>query len=99
MPYFARWCERFPDVLSLAAAPQDEVLKYWEGLGYYSRARNIHKTATLIVDKYAGEFPDDVSQLKALPGIGRYTAGAVCSFAFDKSAPIVEANTLRFTAG
>jgi A/G-specific adenine glycosylase len=95
VPYFARWCERFPDVLSLAAASQDEVLKYWEGLGYYSRARNIHKTATLIVDKYAGEFPDDVSQLQALPGIGRYTAGAVCSFAFDKSAPIVEANTLR----
>ena len=95
VPYFERWFERFPDVVSLSAAPLDEVLKYWEGLGYYSRARNIHKTASLIVVDYDGEFPNDVSRLNALPGIGRYTAGAVCSFAFDKPAAIVEANTLR----
>ena len=95
VPYFERWFERFPNVQTLAAATQDEVLKYWEGLGYYSRARNIHKTACIVVDEFEGVFPDDVKGLTALPGIGRYTAGAVCSFAFDKPAPIVEANTLR----
>lgn len=95
VPYFERWFERFPDVQTLAAATQDEVLKYWEGLGYYSRARNIHKAAGIVVGELSGVFPDDVESLVKLPGIGRYTAGAICSFAFDIPAPIVEANTLR----
>ncbi|MCL4107095.1 UNVERIFIED_CONTAM: hypothetical protein GTU68_039087 [Idotea baltica] len=95
VPFFERWFERFPDVQTLAKASQDEVLKYWEGLGYYSRARNIHKSAGIITAEFAGVFPDDVEELNKLPGIGRYTAGAICSFAFDKPAPIVEANTLR----
>ena len=95
VPYFRRFLKRFPTVRKLAAASEHEVLRYWEGLGYYSRARNIHKTARLIVEANSGRFPDDVDLLVKLPGIGRYTAGAIASFAFDQRAPIVEANTLR----
>ena len=95
VPYFERFVNRFPTLADLAAAREEEVLRLWEGLGYYSRARNIHKTARLIAKERAGEFPDDVAGLVALPGIGRYTAGAIASFAFDRRAPIVEANTLR----
>ncbi|MFN0056557.1 MAG: A/G-specific adenine glycosylase [Planctomycetales bacterium] len=95
VPYFERFLARFPDVVSLAAAPEQEILRHWEGLGYYSRARNIHKAARLVVDEHGGEFPQDLATLQRLPGIGRYTAGAIVSFAFDRPAPIVEANTLR----
>ncbi len=95
VPYFARFLERFPDVATLAAAEEHEVLRYWEGLGYYSRARNIHKTAQILAAEHGGVFPDDVNELQTLPGIGRYTAGAIASFAFDRPAAIVEANTLR----
>jgi A/G-specific adenine glycosylase len=95
VPYFERFLARFPTVGELADASEDEVLRQWEGLGYYSRARNIHKTAKLIVAERRGRFPDEVEQLIRLPGIGRYTAGAIASFAFDRPAPIVEANTLR----
>lgn len=95
VPYFDRFLQRFPDVESLAAAEQSEVLRLWEGLGYYSRARNIHKAAQFIVSELGGEFPQSVDGLVALPGIGRYTAGAIVSFAYDRPAPIVEANTLR----
>lgn len=95
VPYFERFLERFPTVTALASADEQEVLRYWEGLGYYSRARNIHKTARLIVAEQGGNFPSEVEQLIGLPGIGRYTAGAIASFAFDRRAPIVEANTLR----
>ena len=95
IPYFERFFERFATVDSLAAAGEEDVLKLWEGLGYYSRARNIHKTARLVVERHGGRFPEDVDTLLSLPGIGRYTAGAIASFAFDRSAPIVEANTLR----
>lgn len=98
VPYFERFIARFPNVQVLAAATQDEVLKYWEGLGYYSRARNIHKAAGEVVARHQGVFPSDVEQLESLPGIGRYTAGAIRSFAFDLPAPIVEANTLRLYA-
>ncbi len=98
VPYFERFTAAFPDVESLAAAEIDEVLKLWEGLGYYSRARNLHKAAQVVVSEYSGKFPDDVSTLRELPGIGRYTAGAIASFAFDKPAAIVEANTERLYA-
>lgn len=95
IPYFERFLQQFPTVSSLASAEPSEVLRLWEGLGYYSRARNIHKAAQVIVDEYNGQFPEDVDTLQQLPGIGRYTAGAIVSFGFDQRAPIVEANTLR----
>tara|TARA_R110002111_G_scaffold256979_3_gene324716 strand:+ start:42617 stop:43864 length:1248 start_codon:yes stop_codon:yes gene_type:complete len=95
IPYFEKFMKRFPDVHVLAAAEESEVLQHWEGLGYYSRARNIHKAAKKIVEELQGKFPTTVETLQELPGIGRYTAGAICSFAYDQRAPIVEANTLR----
>lgn len=95
VPYFERFSERFPTIHELANADQNEVLRYWEGLGYYSRARNIHKTAKLLVEQSDGVFPQTTDELTALPGIGRYTAGAIMSFAFDRPGAIVEANTLR----
>ena len=98
IPYFERFVAEFPNVNSLAAANVDDVLKLWEGLGYYSRARNLHKAALMIKQRHGGVFPKDVESLQALPGIGRYTAGAIASFAFDQAAPIVEANTERLYA-
>lgn len=95
VPYFERFVARFPTVEALAAAHEEDVLRLWEGLGYYSRARNIHRAAQKIVAESGGRFPDSPEELQALPGIGRYTAGAIASFAFDRRAPIVEANTLR----
>jgi A/G-specific adenine glycosylase len=95
VPYFERFLKRFPTLAALAEAKEEEVLRLWEGLGYYSRARNIHKAARLIVEKRQGEFPEEVAALRELPGIGRYTAGAIASFAFDRRAPLLEANTLR----
>ena len=95
VPYYVRFLQRFPDVGALATADQQDVLKLWEGLGYYSRARNLHRAAQVIVAQHQGQFPDTVDRLLELPGIGRYTAGAIASFAFQQSAPIVEANTLR----
>jgi len=98
VPYFERFIAKFPDVGSLAAAHLDEVLRLWEGLGYYSRARNLHKAALAIEQNHGGVFPADAESLQALPGIGRYTAGAIASFAYDQPAPIVEANTERLYA-
>jgi A/G-specific adenine glycosylase len=98
VPYFERFLARFPSVHDLAAAEESDVLKLWEGLGYYSRARNIHKAARAVVERHDGVFPADATALQGLPGIGRYTAGAIASFAFDQRAPIVEANTLRLYA-
>ena len=95
IPYFERFLAQFPTVMALAAADEQDVLCLWEGLGYYSRARNIHKTARIVAEELGGQFPKDVDALQELPGIGRYTAGAIASFAFDSRAPIVEANTLR----
>ncbi len=95
IPYFEKFMSRFSDVHSLASAEESEVLQYWEGLGYYSRARNIHKSAKIIAEELQGEFPTNVETLQKLPGIGRYTAGAICSFAYNQPTPIVEANTLR----
>ena len=94
-PYYDRFLARFPDVASLAMSTEEEVLRMWEGLGYYSRGRNLRKAAQIICDQHQGRFPESVAGLMELPGIGRYVAGAVASFAFGKRAPIVEANTLR----
>ena len=93
--YFERFMRAFPTVRDLAAADEQQVLRLWEGLGYYRRARGLHAAAKMIVDEYDGEFPDTVEELVKLPGIGRYTAGAIVSIAFDKPAPILEANTIR----
>lgn len=95
IPYFERWIKIFPDVETLAKAPIDQVLKLWEGLGYYTRARNLHKSAQIIVEKHGGQIPSDVESLMTLPGIGRYTAGAISSIAFEKPAPIVDGNVAR----
>jgi A/G-specific adenine glycosylase len=94
-PYFERWMERFPTVQALAEAPLEEVLKYWQGLGYYARARNLHKAARLICDQHAGIFPTTYEQVLALPGVGRYTAGAICSIALGLDTPLVDANVIR----
>lgn len=95
IPYFHRWMARFPEVEALAAAPQQEVLTCWEGLGYYSRARNLHKAAQIVVETFAGALPSDVATLQTLPGIGRYTAGAIASIAFGQDAPALDGNIRR----
>ncbi len=95
LPYYERWLKIFPDVHSLARAPLDKVLKLWEGLGYYSRARNLHKAAKMIVEQFGGKIPDDLESLRTLPGIGRYTAGAIASIAFQKPVPLVDGNVFR----
>ena len=97
-PYFERFLARFPTVEALAEAGEADVLKAWEGLGYYRRARQLHQAARAIVRDHGGLVPDDPASLLALPGVGRYIAGAVLSFAFDKPAAIVEANTQRVLA-
>ena len=95
LPFFARFVERFPTVESLAAADEEDVLRLWQGLGYYSRARNLQKAARAIVEQHGGEVPRTVEQLLNLPGVGRYTAGAVASIAFDVPAPILDGNVIR----
>ncbi|MFO7172476.1 MAG: A/G-specific adenine glycosylase [Bacillota bacterium] len=95
IPYYLRWLERFPTVADLAAAPEEEVLKAWEGLGYYSRARNLHRAAREVVARYGGAIPDDPEAFARLPGVGRYTAGAVMSIAFGRPLPAVDGNVLR----
>jgi A/G-specific adenine glycosylase len=94
-PYFERFMEALPSIEALARADEHEVLRLWEGLGYYRRARQLHQAAKLIVAEYGGRFPRDPEAVRRLPGIGRYTAGAVLSIAFDAREPILEANTLR----
>ncbi|HEV3409958.1 MAG TPA: A/G-specific adenine glycosylase [Chthoniobacterales bacterium] len=98
VPYYRRWLERFPDFTSLARASESEVLHAWQGLGYYARARNLHAAAKAIVAKHGGEFPDSVERMRELPGLGRYTANAVATFAFDQAVPVVEANIGRLLA-
>lgn len=97
-PYFERWMEAFPDLPSLANATESEVLKLWEGLGYYSRVKNIHRAARLIMEKYTGRIPSSFDELRSLPGIGEYTAGAVGSIAFQLPVPCVDGNVLRVAA-
>ncbi len=95
IPYLERWLERFPDVYALASASLEEVLKMWEGLGYYARARNLHRAAQVIVQEYGGQLPADRSALLSLPGIGPYTAGAILSLAFNQDEPILDGNARR----
>ena len=95
LEYYTRFLARFPDVRELAAAAQDEVLALWSGLGYYSRARNLHRCAQIVVHQHGGEFPRTVDELAALPGIGRSTAGAIAAFCFGARAPILDANVRR----
>jgi len=94
-PYFRRFLERFPTLECLASADESDVLKLWEGLGYYRRAQNLHKTARILHTEFDGQFPRDPAVLMRLPGIGRYTAGAILSLAFNQCVPILEANTRR----
>ena len=96
--YFERWMMRFPDFAALAGAPEADVLHAWQGLGYYSRARNLHRAAKLVVGLHDGKMPCDLDAIRALPGLGRYTAGAVMAFAFDRPAPVVDANIARVLA-
>lgn len=94
-PYFARFLSAYPTVEDLAAAPLSDVLKLWEGLGYYSRARNLHHAAQAIARDFGGKFPRTVEGLLNLPGIGRYTAGAIASIAFGEVAPVLDGNVIR----
>jgi len=95
IPYFKRWMEKFPNVKTLARAEEEKVLKAWEGLGYYSRARNLHRAAKEIIAKHNGHIPDTKEVILSLPGIGRYTAGAILSIAFDQPLPLVDGNVIR----
>lgn len=96
--YYNEWLRRFPNFAALARASENDVLHAWQGLGYYTRARNLHATARLVQDRHRGKFPRDVAAIQRLPGIGKYTAHAVASFAFNQSVPIIEANTARVLA-
>ena len=98
IPYYERFLERFPDVHSLAAAPQEEVLRLWSGLGYYSRARNLQKAAQQILAKYGGQFPEQLEEALALPGIGNYTAAAILSIAFKQKHAVLDGNVARVLA-
>jgi A/G-specific adenine glycosylase len=98
IPYYEKWMALFPMVTSLAQAPEQDVLKAWEGLGYYSRARNLHRAARMIVERFGGELPRDVEALRSLPGVGRYTAGAIASIAFGLDEPALDGNIRRVLA-
>ncbi len=94
-PYYWRFAEKYPTVIHLAKAKEAEVLKLWQGLGYYSRARNLHTTAKIISKKYKGKFPETYNEIIQLKGIGQYTAGAIASFAFGEAKPVVDGNVFR----
>ncbi|MBA2723118.1 MAG: A/G-specific adenine glycosylase, partial [Methylibium sp.] len=95
LAYYARFLERFPDVAALAAATPDDVLAAWSGLGYYSRARNLHRCAQVVMAEHRGRFPASAEQLATLPGIGRSTAAAIAAFCFDERAAILDGNVKR----
>lgn len=95
IPYWERWLRELPDVAALATAPEQRVLKLWEGLGYYTRARNLQKAAQQIMRDHAGQFPCDFEAILALPGVGRYTAGAIASIAFNQPTSILDGNVIR----
>lgn len=97
-PYYERFLARFPDALSLAEAPIDDVLALWSGLGYYRRARQLHACAKVIADEHGGAMPRDPEALRALPGVGPYTAGAIASIAYNRRAPLVDGNVARVIA-
>ncbi|WP_035453359.1 A/G-specific adenine glycosylase [Alicyclobacillus herbarius] len=98
IPYYHEFLARFPTIQQLAAADEAEVLKMWQGLGYYSRARNLHKAAKLVVERYGGSIPSEAAFLATLPGIGPYTLGAILSIAFNQPVPAVDGNVLRVMA-
>lgn len=98
IPYFERFMQRFPTLRALADAPEDEVMHHWTGLGYYARARNLHRTARIVRDAHAGQLPQDPEALAALPGIGRSTAGAICALAWGMRTPILDGNARRVLA-
>ena len=98
IPYFERFMASFPDVQTLADAPQDRVLQHWSGLGYYARARNLHRAAKVIRDDFGGEFPGTLDEVMALPGIGRSTAGAILALSMDQRHPILDGNVKRVLA-
>lgn len=95
IPYYKRFLARFPSVAALARAPLDDVLKHWEGLGYYARARNLHRAAQQVISEHGGQLPQTVASLKRLPGIGPYTAGAIASIAFGLDEPVLDGNVAR----
>jgi len=93
--YFERWMKHLPHIAAVADAPEEKILKLWEGLGYYNRARNIHRSALLLLQNHMGKLPEDYDELLRLPGIGKYTAGAIMSLAFNRDYPVVDANVER----
>src|SRR5437868_2047191 len=95
LPYWERWMRSLPDIESLAKARMETIHKLWEGLGYYTRVRNLQKAAQVIMEIHGGKFPRDFEAVLALPGIGRYTAGAICSIAFNQPTPILDGNVIR----
>lgn len=95
LPYYLGFIERFPDVESLATAEEDEVLLYWQGLGYYSRARNLHAAAQQIMSNFGGKFPQKYEEIRSLKGVGEYTAGAIASFAYNMAFPAMDGNVYR----
>src|SRR6266700_1477104 len=98
LPYYSRWLRRFPDFASVARASQNDVLHAWQGLGYYNRARNLRAAARIVRDRHRGILPGDIAAIRKLPGVGRYIANAVATFAFNQPVPIVEANSSRVLA-
>ncbi|GAP13120.1 A/G-specific DNA-adenine glycosylase [Longilinea arvoryzae] len=98
IPYYERWMARFPTLAALASAGEQDVLQAWEGLGYYSRARNLHRAARQVMERFAGRLPADRAALESLPGIGRYTAGAIASIAFGLDEPALDGNIRRVYA-
>ena len=98
LPYYYRFLEALPDIPALAACEEEKLHKLWEGLGYYSRARNLQKAACILTEQYGGRFPETYRELTALPGIGDYTAGAILSIAFGQAVPAVDGNVLRLAA-
>ena len=97
-PYFERFLAALPDLEALAAAPEEQLLKLWEGLGYYSRVRNLARCARILLAEYGGRFPASAEELRGLPGIGEYTAGAIASISFGLPEPAVDGNVLRVAA-
>ena len=98
MPYYEKFVANFSTVFDLAAADEQQVLRLWQGLGYYSRARNLHSCAKMVVQEYGGEFPQTAAELQKLKGIGEYTAAAIASFCFKEAAPVLDGNVFRVVA-
>jgi A/G-specific adenine glycosylase len=95
IPFWNRWLRELPTIESAAKAPSEKIHKLWEGLGYYTRVRNLQKAAQVILEKHGGKLPEKFEEVLALPGIGRYTAGAICSIAFNQPTPILDGNVIR----